>query len=153
MKLSVTKPYLIGFNHSRQEHPDAFTHGPDPNPEQRDYSHPEYLQDEKRYRYFFDYYSLGLVLLEIGLWRSLSSMVSTMKDDEDQSPEALKKFLLKKYVPKLGSAIGQIYVGVVLACLKSEFESQSSSAEIEDKDSTLALFEERVVIPLRTCKA
>jgi serine/threonine protein kinase len=152
-KTIVTRPYFIGFNHSRPEDPKAFTHGPDANPEQRDYSHPDYLRDERSFRYSYDYYSLGIVLLEVGLWQPLISMASTMKDEVDQSPNALKKFLLKKYIPRLSSSMGQIYTAAVLTCLDSKSESRIPSTEWENTMSAVGSFEQRVVVPLSTCKA
>lgn len=63
---SITEPYVIGFNHARQDKKNAFSHGPPVTPEQIDYCHPKYLYDRWGYRREYDYYSLGLVLLEIG---------------------------------------------------------------------------------------
>jgi serine/threonine protein kinase len=149
----ITQHYLIGFNHSRPDSPDAFTHGPNQDPEQKDYSHPEYLRNEVRFRYIFDYYSLGLVLLELGLWRPLKSLASTMKNEEDQSPEALRSFLLKRYVPRLSVAMGSIYQGVVTRCLTSQFGEADGGKEEPDNFSILASFNDHVVTPLNTCRA
>ena len=150
---TIKHPYLIGFNHSRPDSSDAFTHGPSENPEQKDYSHPEYLRDESRYRCIYDYYSLGLVLLESGLWRSLSTLASTMKDEDDQSPDALRKFLLKRYVPRLSATMGSIYEGVVLRCLTSVFDEKVNREASEGSISVLAAFEDFVVTPLGSCRA
>jgi hypothetical protein len=95
---------------------------------------------------------LGLVLLEVGLWRTVASLASTMQSD-DQSPEALGEFLLAKYVPRLGSSMGLIYQEVVRKCLKSEFGHESDSIADENAASLLLSFEECVVARLRTCCA
>jgi len=149
-RVSVTQPYLIGFRHSRPDQPDAFTHGPDHNPEQRDYSHPEYLKDESRFQCKYDYYSLGLVLLEIGLWKTLGSISSAMQGD-DQSPESLRLFLIRNHVPLLGNSMGEVYQQVVLKCLESNIVSTEDV--MTEVASTLAAFEDNVLIPLRTCCA
>lgn len=148
---SITEPRLIGFNHSRQDGLDAFTHGMNAGSEQQDFSHPDYLKDNKGFNHTYDYYSIGLVLLEIGLWRTLESMASTMKDD-DKSPESLRKFLLARYVPRLGNPVGEIYQKVVSTCLESDFSSNSSSPA-SHRIAILSEFEERVVIPLSRCRA
>jgi serine/threonine protein kinase len=150
---TIRHPYLIGFNHSRPDSSDAFTHGPSENPEQKDYSHPEYLRDEARYRCVYDYYSLGLVLLELGLWRSLSTLASTMNNKVDQSPDALRAFLLKRYVPRLSATIGSIYEGVVVRCLTSVVEDKVDLEAGEGNISVLTAFEDFVVTPLGSCRA
>ncbi|MCJ1458796.1 hypothetical protein MMC28_009170 [Mycoblastus sanguinarius] len=71
--VDVTAWYLIGFNHSRQNTPKALTQGPSTDPQQIYYQHPNYTQGIS-FSPLFDYYSLGLVLLEIGLWKPLSHM-------------------------------------------------------------------------------
>lgn len=44
----------------------------------QEYQHPEYLRTG-RYRAAYDYYSLGLVLLEIGVWMSLQVGVGFLR--------------------------------------------------------------------------
>ncbi|KAH7092038.1 kinase-like domain-containing protein [Paraphoma chrysanthemicola] len=149
--VDVSKPYLIGFNYSRPDSTDAFTHGPNEDPEQKDYSHPAYLRDEKRFRYMYDYYSLGLVLLEIGLWRPLRTLTATMSKEKDQSPEALRRFLLDRYVPRLASTRGSIYKGVVEKCLNSKFPDEETDTSTSNVVLILTTFEEHVVAPLATC--
>lgn len=149
--VDVTTPYMVGFNYSRPNSSDAFTHGPNEEPEQKDYSHPAYLRDEKRFRYVYDYYSLGLVLLEIGLWRPLRTLTASMKNEKNQSPEALRKFLLDRYVPRLTSTRGSIYKGVVEKCLNSKFPDEETDEPASDVVPILISFGENVVAPLDTC--
>ena len=70
----IAQPYIVGFNHSRPDEPCAFTEGPGQGSGLQDYQHPHYQQNRSRYRPGFDYYSLGIVLLEIGLWASLANI-------------------------------------------------------------------------------
>jgi serine/threonine protein kinase len=149
--IDITTPYLIGFNYSRPNSTDAFTHGPNEDPEQKDYSHPAYLRDELRFRHVYDYYSLGLVLLEIGLWRPLRTLTAAMINTKDQSPEALRKFLLDRYVPRLTSTRGSIYKGVVEKCLDSKFPDEATDESASNVVPILISFEENVVAPLATC--
>jgi serine/threonine protein kinase len=153
MRDAFTKPYLIGFNHSRQGDTNAFTSGPHENPIQADYSHPDYLKDEKRFHPVHDYYSLGIVLLELGLWRTLESMSQSMaKVEEDQSPENFRAFLLRSYVPRLGHEMGETFQKVVFKCLTSSFDSMASVLT-GSNESVLREFEEEVVMPLQSCYA
>lgn len=85
-----------------------------------DYCHQEYLkQDNYRMRYQtrFDWYSLGLVLLEIGLWKTLGRMI---KEKKCLSPEELLEHILQNYVPRLDFNMGRGYRRVVERCLKGE---------------------------------
>lgn len=76
-----------------------------------------------------------------------------MKED-DQSPESLRLFLIRNHVPLLGNAMGEIYQQVVLRCLESDFDDvQDQSDSMTETASILGVFEDNVVIPLRTCCA
>ena len=149
--VDVTTPYLIGFNYSRPNSTDAFTHGPNENPEQKDYYHPAYLRDEMRFQYVYAYYSLGLVVLAVGLWRPLRTLTAAMRNEKDQSPEALRKFLLNRYVPRLASTRGTIYKDVVEKCLNSSFPDEETDGSASNVIPILISFEENVVAPLAEC--
>ena len=75
--VKLSRPYLIGFNHSRPNTKVAFTVGPLDNPGEEDYQHPQYAIYglKKRFQPGYDYYSVGLVLLEMGLWASLGDLI------------------------------------------------------------------------------
>ena len=79
------------------------------------YSHPSHLRHPGRpYIPAFDIFSLGLVLLEIGLWQSIDSLTAEITDF---STEEFRGFLRKRVVPDLRSQCGAIYEGVVQQCL------------------------------------
>lgn len=91
-KLSLTEkirePYIISFNHSRPDDPVAFSgRFQDTNPHYH-YQHPAYLKSTSRYSPEFDYYSLALVLLEIGLWKPLSLIIPNL---HSYSAEKIKR--------------------------------------------------------------
>jgi len=113
-------PYLVGFRHSRPNGKAWYTEGP---AEVRTgYEHPDYHSrsdgQEVRFQRAYDYYSIGLVLLEIGFWKPLSSF-------RDRHPkeieEKFRDILIRKYVPKLGPKMGSIYRDAVAACLQGVF--------------------------------
>ena len=66
VEIDLTQLYVIGFHHSRKDDPGAYTDGPELPDAQKEYQHPNYRQGSGRFRKGYDYYSLGLVLLEIG---------------------------------------------------------------------------------------
>ncbi|KAF1963918.1 hypothetical protein BU23DRAFT_576086 [Bimuria novae-zelandiae CBS 107.79] len=144
---SIEKPYLIGFNYVRPNDPKAFTEGPPPGKSRRCYHHPDYSTDHmrqgKRFNLAYDYYSLGLVLLEIGLWQDVVKSSST----KVKSALELKDKLLRRRVPLLGFTTGKTYEDVMTRCL------QGSMRHDGDDDATiLEQFEVLVVQPLRELK-
>lgn len=85
------------------------------NPVLNIYQHPDKVANpDSRFRHSYDVYSLGVVLLEIGLWRSLEDIDLTQAKDNHQ----LRRFILGNLVPKLRSRCGTIYCDVVRDCLK-----------------------------------
>lgn len=116
---SITSPYVSGFNFSRESSQSAFSIGPNTDKDASDYQHPEYkkgtdLRTGVRFREEFDYYSLGLISLEIGLWSTLRHL---LRKKTSLSPEEIRDFLLDEIVPELGSYVGRRYQDAVTACL------------------------------------
>lgn len=122
------EPYLIGFNYARPVEPDAFTTGPPRSKEAKKYYHPDYdagsLRDAVPFRMIYDYYSLGLVLLEIGLWDTVDGIKSKSSRD-------LKSKILEKRVPQLNHLMGSAYRDAVAACLQGGI-AQDSPETYED---------------------
>lgn len=146
-------PYLIGFSRSRQEDEHAFTTGPDESDVLRMYQHPDYLQLHVRYRHEFDYYSLGMLLLEIGLWNRLSSI--TAGKEFQVRPHEFRDIILSKRLPRLGQTMGTNYRDATWCCLTGEFCSGSGpSAEVSAFTGNVDLyssFEINVIEKLKSC--
>ena len=106
--VSMAKAYPADFPRSR-------SHSPLPPPRQVDiYQHPDkWTNPSNRYRHGYDIYSLGVVLLEIGLWKSLKSL----KLVPGYNAEDYRTHLLTNLVPTLNGQCGSIYAGVVKECL------------------------------------
>jgi serine/threonine protein kinase len=141
----ISSPYLIGFNHSRESNEFAFTQGPSESVEVGDYQHPDYrLGGAKvRFRQEFDYYSVGVVLLELGLWKPLSKIT---REKKTLSGHQIRDFLLQE-VPALGSYMGRGYRDAVESCLNGSLSADKS----ENADSVGLAFERKVVEPLLQC--
>lgn len=144
---ALQQPYLVGFDHSRPDQKTAFTSGPSRETTQKPYQHPEYKQSNSthRFRSEFDYYSFGLVLLELGLWKSVEQLVQA--DIEGYLVGQEQAFWLQDVVPRLGSAVGEIYREAVKACLNGELASSNTGA------GPVELFEKFVVSELKQCHA
>jgi len=153
----LQSPFLIGFNHSRRKDPLSFTVGPTANPAAKKYHHPLYLnmlEPQIQYRLEFDHYSLGLVLLEIGLWKTLDKLT---KDMQVTSHEERLDRLCESRVPLLGHQMGTAYRDAVLACLRGVKESDNEGLQehkegeaTAERNTALQLaFVTRVLEPLR----
>jgi serine/threonine protein kinase len=147
MQSAFDMPHIIGFNHSRQSKETAFTQGPFISPSSRHYVAPEYLGHRApRYQWHYDYYSVGMVLLELGLWRCVSDWTTDPKWRKlGLSPQDLRDKILQELVPRLGNAMGRAYCEAVLACLSGNFVENGT-----DFENVSSLFQKRVVGPLST---
>ncbi|KAF8251001.1 kinase-like protein [Wilcoxina mikolae CBS 423.85] len=142
----TTSPYLIGFNHSRPNDPRILTEGVGSDRKKLKYQHPEYLRKGHGFHPVYDYYSIGLVLLEIGVWRSLDAMLSSDKMPPKLRSHEKVEYLRKEFVPLLGQRMGTLYRDAVDACLTGDFPERGNK-EIH------SAFETKVVNPLSRCKA
>ena len=107
---------IVGFASSRENQIGLFTHGLEDSRQLQNY-HPDYLV---RYREEFDYYSAGIVLLEIGFWDTLVSLTNTERF-RDISREQFKTELLASRVPQLGLTMGSQYMEATRVCLQGGF--------------------------------
>lgn len=141
-------PKILGFASSRENRLDSFTHGPDQSRQLRSYQHPEYLERQERYREEFDYYSVGMLLLEIGFWSTLSSIT---KDDHFQgvSDEEFRKQVLATRVPQLRITMGTRYMEATRICLEGGFAGRPGDSG-DTEDTWYASFQSQVIdrIPL-----
>ena len=147
---ALPPPYLIGFNYSRPNNPDSWSEMPSYRIEVTDYCHPEYSTQIKRIRYQtrFDWYSLGLVMLEIGLWRTLDSMT---KEKKTLEPQELLEFILQKHVPRLDFYMGKGYRRIIENCLKGQIGMDSMVEEGAGTEPGRLTFTQSVEEQLARC--
>lgn len=117
------------------------------------YSHPDVLYTtasgkHARYRAQYDIYSMGLVLLEIGLWRTLDTIRPGCKDDDE-----FRRRLRTEYCDKLQSRMGLLYWRAVQRCLNNDFNLEKKTLEDEEDSSLQVAFEKHVVSELERCFA
>lgn len=109
------------------------------------YCHPDYqhsterIKDEgslqntaprQRYHRAYDIYSLGRVLLEIGLWQSLGSL----KWERYKTKRSEWRDRLIQHAQRwLGFMCGAAYTDLVVRCLSTTVRSGSESAGVEDE--------------------
>ncbi|XXH02715.1 hypothetical protein Hte_009100 [Hypoxylon texense] len=146
-------PFVMGLQKSRPDGSFWETEGPDLDAHLQDYQHPDYVSYGQRYRFAFDYYSLGIVLLEIGLWRPLKSWQTKFRD---LSMAEVRSQLIEICQERLGMRMGVVYKDVVLRCMDGSLESSACGTGLvgndrlgsEDEATKLRRFTEKVVEPL-----
>ena len=151
---SLKQPYLIGFSHSRPDEKDVFTEGPWRQSRHRGYQEPKYANGQTAFLPAYDCYSLGLILLEIGLWKPLGDLT---KKSATSQPENIRQYLLEHCVPILGYSMGYYYRDAVQICLSGSFSDidraqNGSSQAISNRDIYLS-FKHLVIGKLMHCIA
>jgi serine/threonine protein kinase len=150
---TLRQPYVVGLHKSRPDGSFWQTEGPPSDDHLQDYHHPDYA-GTGRYRQVFDYYSLGVVLLEIGLWRPLRSLLSSERF-RDLDMGQIQSELIEMGKIRLGPKMGAVYREVVLRCLNGNLEEASKElgpgvrdGNSSDRTAALGCFMEVVVGPL-----
>ncbi|KAK1687688.1 prion-inhibition and propagation-domain-containing protein [Colletotrichum godetiae] len=123
----IGSPYLVGFDASRPDFDAEMSVNPR-NPSILDlHRDPRSLGSglcRKQYCKGYDVYSLGLVLLEIGLWKVLQTYYKPHYSAEKWRD----RVILPVLVPGLGSKTGKLYKQVVEKCLTAKDDMSSSEA-------------------------
>lgn len=110
------------------------------------YQHPaKHADPERLYRHAYDVYSLGILLLEVGLWEKLNNYKHSGDEDEDHYER--RRWVCETYLKRLRWACGDTYADVVLRCLM-----------IDSSDDEVAKASERelcaqIVADLENCQA
>ncbi|KAM7184613.1 hypothetical protein V8F20_012136 [Naviculisporaceae sp. PSN 640] len=115
------------------------------------YSHPETLQPQRpRFKLEYDIYSFGLVLLEIGLWKSVEFLRQRCSSDDEFRAKAGGA-----YCDMLRHTMGTIYWRATKRCLLNIFDRRRSMAATEgeywEEISLPLTFERQVVSELERC--
>ncbi|TVY16888.1 hypothetical protein LARI1_G004125 [Lachnellula arida] len=127
----ISSPFLLGFDASRPDGMGEMSVA-SKNPAASDlHRHPNSLNgiSRKPYCKSYDIYSLGLVLLEIGLWKVLQTY-----HKPHYSAERFKdKIVVQNLVPNLSSKTGRLYKEVVERCLfaKEDLTGQEAGQLME----------------------
>jgi len=153
--ISIREPYIIGFGYARPDtkevvslsvtssSKDIYKH-----PDLRKAMHGHQGEQAPRFSRKYDIYSLGLVLLEIGLWDRVSTF-----NEITTSPEDFKERLVRVCKRDLGHRMGRTYRDVVIRCMEG---TEANLTEIEEhpdqKKEELMRFYWSVVRELAKCQ-
>jgi serine/threonine protein kinase len=140
--IDLGSPYIVAFNHSRRDAAEEYTEGPEQGSKHDEYRHPEYRAGLSTFQRYHDYYSLGLALLEVGTWNSLSNIYDHYPT---HSPEALRQEYIKICDNQLLLTMGPIYHRITQLCLTSSeiFKREDTGTHLE--------FQKQIVDELRRC--
>lgn len=145
----LSKPFVVDFRFSRPDGLKPFSDGLSKDSPFVDYVHPQYLKERKwdrgknpidtwtgiddvdvgRFRQLYDYYSLGIILLELGYWAPIKTI---LKDYKTGDPTEIQDILLKKYIPRLSGIMGRLYMEATKACIDGsiiEYDDSSLGPE------------------------
>lgn len=115
-----SRPYLVGFEYSRPDKPDESSEKLEQSTRFNLYRHPlSQGSPNETYRKLFDYYSFGVMLLEIGMWRSVWKLWR-----EGVSADAFKNELIATASGKLPHFMGVEYAEATLKCLRGDLEAR-----------------------------
>jgi hypothetical protein len=130
---SLIAPYIVGFNNSRPDRPTEFSEPARPSLDMLRYRHWEYKNSPmQKYKRGYDYYSLGMVLLEIGLWFPLSDLMRKHAEWCQLDAKTFAERIRRQYCPQLGSFVGTVYQDVVADLLDGGLYDESLEG-LEDK--------------------
>lgn len=154
-QFDCSKPLLVGFGHARiDENQPANGYCYVPGQITLDeYQHPQKMENPStKYSRFFDIYSIGCVLLEIGMWQPLSKLVDIpthrvqaekTRKDMQKKAECLIGYVNSSRLSRRtmftnsDSITGSVYAGVVKKCLGVDPDSRLSEEENNDACATL----------------
>lgn len=135
----MREPYMIGFDHSRKDGKGEYSQGPRLQGS-KEYLHPDYRQGITVYKRSYDYYALGLVLLEIGTWTSLSNIYERHPTTH---PDELRAMYTKLCNEHLGKTMGPTYLNVTKKCLEYNAGEDDVGEQLE--------FQAEVIDQLNRC--
>ncbi|KAJ2900154.1 hypothetical protein MKZ38_002568 [Zalerion maritima] len=181
---SILTPHLLGFGHSRPGTPGAFSEPGALSGATRRYMHPLYdasVSPLQKYKHEFDYYSLGVLLVEIGYWMPLETLLQVFsaagtresgrknmskRSGKGGMANGLPEDVSERLVQGLSGVVGDVFRGVVadlLLCLEVEEggggggggdgdgDSKSYNNELMDVAS-LVSFQTGVLEALGSCR-
>ena len=126
------EPFLCGFETARHDKATSDQQG-DAHWHYNIYRHPKRqgLHPEERYSMNHDIYGLGVVLLELGMWKPL--LATGLAALRQSSAEDVRLFLRELAATKLPVSMGTKYCETVLYCLDIDGETQVGSTAVVEE--------------------
>jgi hypothetical protein len=136
---SIEEPFLSGFTFSRPDNPREVSEY-DVSTASNLYRHADYQMPKpaQKFRRSYDVYGLGIVLIEIGLWKQIRAFWKPGMD-----AKSFHEHIMSDIVPLLGFYMGEKYRDAVMACLDVEKLGVGG-----DEGRTFSLAFSRIVVQL-----
>jgi serine/threonine protein kinase len=151
----VASAVLGGFSYSRPESKVKMSIGP--NNVSAYYLHPKYIPRGAPFERKYDFFGVGVVLLEIGLWCNMYQLFDmgeiSFPGGDEVLAEENRVILLEKYVPQLGERMGIWYQEAVAFCLDVDVKLGSPADDANGRLTTQEAFQLNVVARLARCSA
>ena len=113
----LSNPLLFGFEYSRAGDETTYL-DEDHSLTNNLYRNPDrWNRPAARFEKSHDLYSLGVVLLEIALWKDVGSIVRLPSDNRPPIPTEVAKDLIWKCGKRLPHQVGEVLVQSILTCL------------------------------------
>ncbi|KAL2844044.1 hypothetical protein BJX68DRAFT_152646 [Aspergillus pseudodeflectus] len=139
--------FLYGFDYARPIDATS-SFNTDTNLARNIYRHPQrWGVPTESFGPIHDIYALGVVLLELGMWRKAGSMVNVVSSTSSNAAFEVQKALVKRAKEHLGFGVGEAFQEVVLRCLQGRFDAGKGNGE--GRVELARQFRERVVDELR----
>jgi serine/threonine protein kinase len=117
MNRSLTQVFITNFEYARPDKNSATITGPSEDTEWAIYCHPDYIGRRDNFRKTYDMYSLGIILIELALWKPASEIFGiddVLSNKSDTDP-------------------GEIEPNGIIEGAQDEFEPPSPSVQQEPK--------------------
>ncbi|KAI4163636.1 MAG: hypothetical protein LQ342_002670 [Letrouitia transgressa] len=128
----LSRPFLMGFDISRPNAPGEVSEKPLSDSEDDLYRHPDYRSvNSQSFLPSFDIFSLGILLFEIGLWRSVGAQGQRRSSNRQERPDLqshtsdpqfIEKVVTRGQISDLKRYMGKIYHDAVFACLSKDLD-------------------------------
>ena len=130
-KPQLRRPYITGFEYIRPVSGSTVGQPLDVSEKTTLYCHPD-VQKEPNIEFakIHDLYSLGVVLLEIGLWLTARQILRQARPPRPSKPSEIREEYIRKANSKLPLRMGQAYTEAVVACLESCHKYQAIKPDI-----------------------
>ncbi|KAL8930554.1 MAG: hypothetical protein Q9208_000738 [Pyrenodesmia sp. 3 TL-2023] len=130
-KPQLSKPYLAGFEYIRPVSGSTVGQPLSMGEKATLYCHPD-VQDEPNIEFgkIHDLYSLGVVLLEIGLWLTARQILQQSRPPRPSKPGEVRGEYIRKANSKLPLRMGKPYTEAVVACLESRHRYQAIQPDV-----------------------
>jgi hypothetical protein len=116
--------------------------------EDKFYVYPKYFHDcTMGYKPGFDLFSLGMVLVEIALWRTSENLMQDVSEQERALPKDQKEIVANFLIPMVERTVGVVYADCVRLCINGEFCDQDELRKL------LMAFDKQVIAKLEKCYA